>query len=174
MNILKYPHEILRQRVEEFDFENCILDPEKLEAELIKTMLANDGIGLAAPQVGIQVRVFVMGWSGDPQSAQAFFNPIVVKNTADVADLEEGCLSFPGIYVNIKRPTAILARWQNSKGEWQESEFDGYNCKCFLHELDHLEGIVFQDRVSPLKWALAVKKSKPKKIKIVKIKRKFK
>ena len=71
-------------------------------------------------------------------------------------------MSFSGIYVNIKRPTAIKARWQNSSGEWQESEFNGYDCKCFLHELDHLEGIVFQDRVSALKWAMAVKKSQPK------------
>jgi peptide deformylase len=76
--------------------------------------------------------------------------------------LEEGCLSFPGIFVNIKRPRAIKARWQNSKGEFVEGEFTGYDCKCFLHELDHLEGIVFQDRVSPLKWAMGVKKSKRK------------
>ena len=78
----------------------------------------------------------------------------------DVVDMEEGCLSFPGIYVNIKRPTKIKARWQNSRGEFEEGEFDGYNCKCFLHEYDHLEGITFQDRVSTLKWALAVKKTK--------------
>jgi len=160
LKIVKFPNEVLRQKVEEFDFENCILDPEKLEAELIETMFAHDGIGLAATQVGITVRVFVMGHKDNPKAAQAFFNPIVVKTTDTVQDLEEGCLSFPGIYVNIKRPTKILARWQNSKGEWQESEFDGYNCKCFLHELDHLEGIVFQDRVSTLKWALAVKKTK--------------
>ena len=143
-----------------FDFENCILDPEKLEAELIETMFAHDGIGLAATQVGITARVFAMGHKDHPETAQAFFNPMVVKTTDTVEDLEEGCLSFPGVYVNIKHPTKILARWQNSKGEWQESEFDGYNCKCFLHELDHLEGIVFQDRVSTLKWALAVKKTK--------------
>lgn len=160
LNIVKFPNKILRQKSEEFDFENCILDPEKLEAELIETMFAHDGIGLAATQVGIAVCVFVMGHKDNPETAQAFFNPIVVKTTDTVEDLEEGCLSFPGIYVNIKRPTKILARWQNSKGEWQESEFDGYNCKCFLHELDHLQGIVFQDRVSTLKWALAVKKTK--------------
>jgi len=174
LDIIKFPNEVLRQKVEEFDFENCILDPEKLEAELIETMFAHDGIGLAATQVGITVRVFVMGHKDNPESAQAFFNPIVVKWTDEVEDLEEGCLSFPGMYANIKRPKKILARWQNSKGEWQESEFDGYNCKCFLHELDHLEGIVFQDRVSPLKWAMAVKKSKPKKVKVIKVKRKFK
>ena len=160
LKIVKFPNKILRQKPEEFDFENCILDPEKLEAELIETMFAHDGIGLAATQVGIAVCVFVMGHKDNPETAQAFFNPIVVKTTDTVEDLEEGCLSFPGIYVNIKRPTKILARWQNSKGEWQESEFDGYNCKCFLHELDHLQGIVFQDRVSTLKWALAVKKTK--------------
>jgi len=165
LNIVKFPDNMLREKTEEFDFENCVLDPVKLEQELIETMLANDGIGLAATQVGLPLRVFVMGHKATPELAQAFFNPIVVATTDTIEDLEEGCLSFPGIYVNIKRPTAIKARWQNSKGEWQESEFDGYNCKCFLHELDHLEGIVFKDRISPLKWAMAVKKLKNRKFK---------
>lgn len=160
LNIVKFPSDILRQRMPEFDFENPELDPEQLEKDLIDIMLANDGIGLAANQVGIKARVFAMGHRANPESAQAFFNPMIVANVDEVEDMEEGCLSFPGIYVNIKRPKKILARWQNSKGEWQQSEFDGYNCKCFLHELDHLEGIVFQDRVSTLKWALAVKKTK--------------
>jgi peptide deformylase len=160
LKIIKFPDPVLRHQAEEFDFENCLLDPVKLEKDLIETMLAHDGIGLAATQVGIPVRVFVMGWKGAPEEAQAFFNPMVVATVNEVEDLEEGCLSFPGIYVNIKRPKKILARWQTSNGEWQEAEFEGYNCKCFLHELDHLEGIVFQDRVSPLKWGLAVKKSK--------------
>ena len=123
-------------------------------------MFANQAIGLAANQVGVKARVFVMGHRQFPDTAQGFFNPEVVKTVDAVEDLEEGCLSFPNIYVNIKRPKRILARWQNSAGEWQESEFSGYDCKCFLHELDHLEGVVFQDRVSNLKWALAVKKAK--------------
>jgi len=162
LNIVKFPDKILRERMPIFDFNDPVLflDPVKLEQEMIETMFAHDGIGLAANQVGIGARVFVMGHKDHPESAQAFFNPMVIKATDTINDLEEGCLSFPGVYVNIKRPTKILARWQNSKGEWQESEFDGYNCKCFLHELDHLEGIVFQDRVSTLKWALAVKKTK--------------
>ena len=160
MNLVKFPNSILREKIEDFDFSNPSTDPLALEKSMIDKMLAHDGIGLAANQVGINARVFVMGWRGDPASAQAFFNPVVVATVDETEDLEEGCLSFPGIYVNIKRPKKILARWQNSKGEWQESEFDGYNCKCFLHELDHLEGIVFKDRISTLKWALAVKKSK--------------
>jgi peptide deformylase len=163
LNIVKFPSTILREKLPEFDFNNPLTDPVELEKTMIETMMAYDGIGLAANQVGIPARMFVMGHREYPESAQAFFNPMVVATVDTVEDMEEGCLSFPGIYVNIKRPTKILARWQNSKGEWQESEFDGYNCKCFLHELDHLEGIVFQDRVSTLKWALAVKKTKKRK-----------
>jgi peptide deformylase len=173
LQIIKFPDKILREKIPDFDFENPSIDPVQLEKDMIETMLAYDGIGLAANQVGLRHRVFVMGYRGDPEAAQAFFNPMVVATTDTVEDLEEGCLSFPGIYVNIKRPTAIKARWQNSKGEWQESEFDGYNCKCFLHELDHLEGIVYQDRVSSIKWSMALKKLKPKKFKTVRVRRKY-
>lgn len=160
MNIIKFPDPILRERMPEFDFNNPSHDPEQLEAAMIAKMLAHDGIGLAANQVGIRARMFVMGHKDNPEAAQAFFNPVVIANVDQIADMEEGCLSFPGVYVNIKRPTKIRVQWQNSKGEVQQDEFDGYNCKCFLHELDHLEGIVFQDRVSALKWAMAVKKTK--------------
>ncbi len=159
MNIVTFPNQILRERIPEFDFANPSLDPVQLEKDMITKMFSEDGIGLAANQVGIKARMFVMGHRDYPDAAQAFFNPMVVATVDETEDLEEGCLSFPGVYVNIKRPKKIKARWQNSKGEWQEDVFDGYNCKCFLHELDHLEGIVFQDRVSQLKWALAVKKS---------------
>ncbi len=162
LNIIKFPNPILRQRMPEFNFADPIVNPVELEKDMIEIMLQNDGIGLAANQAGIAARVFVMGHQSNPAAAQAFFNPVIIGNTEEIADLEEGCLSFPGIYVNIKRPTKIKARWQNSKGEFEEGEFDGYNCKCFLHEYDHLEGITFQDRVSALKWAMAVKKIKQK------------
>ena len=160
LQIIKFPNPILRDRMPEFDFSNPIIDPVELEKSMLEVMFQHDGIGLAANQVGINTRVFAMGHKDNPDAAQAFFNPVIVANTEDIADMEEGCLSFPGIYVNIKRPTKIKARWQNSRGEFEEGEFDGYNCKCFLHEYDHLEGITFQDRVSTLKWALAVKKTK--------------
>ena len=163
LKIVKFPDTVLRTQVTEWDFQNPPTNPVQVENVMLDTLFAHHGIGLAAPQVGLPYRVFTMGYSGSPESAQAFFNPIVVKTVDDIDDWEEGCLSFPGVYVNIKRPKKILARWQNAKGEWQESEFDGYNCKCFLHELDHLEGIVFQDRVSPLKWAMAVKKANKRK-----------
>jgi peptide deformylase len=160
MNIIKFPHPLLRERLQEFDFSNPVIDPKKLEHDMLNLMYANNGIGLAANQIGINARVFVMGHKDTPANGMAFFNPIVVANTDTINDLEEGCLSFPGIFVKIKRPSAIKARWQNSSGEWSEQEFKGYDCKCFLHEYDHLEGITFQDRVSTLKWAISVKKSK--------------
>ena len=163
MNIIKFPNPTLREKILDFDFKNAQMDPVQLEKDMLEIMYRYDGIGLAANQVGVNARVFVMGHKDRPEDGMAFFNPVVVvANTDDIEDLEEGCLSFPGIYVNIKRPKAIKARWQTSKGEVMEGEFRGYECKCFLHELDHLEGIVFQDRVSPIKWAMGVKKSKRK------------
>lgn len=160
--IVKFPDPILRERMPDFDFANPVMDPIELEKNMLKTMYEQDGIGLAANQVGVRTRMFVMGHKQNPEAGQAFFNPHIIANTEDIEDIEEGCLSFPGIYIKIKRPTAIRAKWQNSQGEWEEGEFEGYNCKCFLHEYDHLEGITFKDRISDIKWALGVKKSKTK------------
>jgi len=162
MNIVKFPDPILREQMPLFDFENPSHDPVQLEQDMLDLMIKFDGIGLAANQVGERVRMFVMGSKANPTKGIAFFNPEVIANTENLLDLEEGCLSFPGIYVKIKRPSAIKARWQNSKGEVMEGEFTGYDCKCFLHELDHLEGVVFQDRASSIKWALGLKKLKRK------------
>ena len=159
LKIIKFPNEILREKMPEFDFASPSHDPVQLEKDLIEAMFANNGMGLSANQAGIRARVFVMGHANDPTSAQAFFNPEVLANVDTVEDLEEGCLSFPGIYVKVKRPTKIKARWQNAQGDYQEGEFENYACKCFLHELDHLEGIVFKDRVSDLKWTKGVKES---------------
>jgi len=163
LTLVKFPDPILRQRMPEFDFANPVMDPIELEKAMLEIMFAADGIGLAANQVGINARVFVMGHRVNPEAAQAFFNPVIIGNTEEIVDMEEGCLSFPSIYVKIKRPRKIRARWQDRTGAWQEGEFEDYQCRCFLHELDHLEGIVFQDRVSTLKWALAVKKTQKRK-----------
>jgi len=160
--IVKFPDPILSEQMPAFDFENPIYDPKKLEYDMLDTMYSNGGIGLSANQVGIRTRVFVMGSKQNPDNGMAFFNPKIIANTDSIEDLEEGCLSFPGIYVKIKRPTAIKAQWQNSNGELMEGIFEDYECKCFLHELDHLEGITFKNRVSSLKWAMSVKKSKRK------------
>lgn len=162
MKINLFPEPVLREQMPNFDFENPITDPVQLEKDMIETMLAGGGIGLSANQVGVRTRMFVMGHPQFREHAQAFFNPIIVGVTEDLIEDYEGCLSFPQVYAKIKRPRGVLVRFQNSKGESQEAEFFNTECRCFLHEFDHLEGIVFKDRVSTLKWALAVKKSKRK------------
>jgi peptide deformylase len=160
LKIIKFPDTILRERMPEFDFSNPIMDPKELEKQMIETMFANNGIGLSACQVGIKTRVFVMGSAEFPDHAVGVFNPVILETDSGSTEDTEGCLSFPGIFANIKRPKAITAQWQNSSGETISSEVDGYTARCFLHEFDHLEGIVYQDRLSPLKWAMSVKKSK--------------
>lgn len=165
LTIVKHPNPILEERMPEFDFGNPITDPVQLEKDMIETMLASGGIGLAANQVGVQTRMFVMGHPKFKEHAQAFFNPIILGVTDDIIEDEEGCLSFPQVYAKIKRPRGVLVRFQNSKGETQEAEFFGTECRCFLHEFDHLEGITYKDRLSQLKWALAVKKSTKRKYK---------
>jgi peptide deformylase len=165
LTIIKNPDPILAERMPEFDFENPVTDPVQLEKDMIETMLEKGGIGLAANQVGVKTRMFVMGHPKYRDHAQAFFNPVIAGITEDTLEEEEGCLSFPNIYVKIKRPRGVLVRFQNSKGEMQEAEFFGTECRCFLHEFDHLEGITYKDRLSTLKWALAVKKSTKRKFK---------
>lgn len=160
MKLITYPNPILKEQMPVFDFKNSDIDPLQLEKDLLQFLYATDGIGLSANQVGIRANVFVMGHRENPENGTAFFNPEVLEVTDDLVNMEEGCLSFPGIFVKIKRPAKIKARWQNAKGEIEEGIFEGYDCKCFLHELDHLCGITMRDRVSSLKWEMGVKKSK--------------
>jgi peptide deformylase len=144
---------------------DTIKDPEHRLVTIAGIMKQIDEWDLATRRKKLAEAQDIADYNRQHFFSQAFFNQVVLASVDDVEDMEEGCFSFPGIYVNIKRPNKILARWQNSDGELQEAVFEGYNCKCFLHELDHLEGIVFQDRVSTLKWAMAVKKTKKRNFK---------
>lgn len=159
MKLVTSYHPLLREYITPFDFENPSTDPLKLEKDMLEFMFLTNGVGLAANQIGCSARMFVMGHRDSKELGQAFFNPIVISASDAVNDMEEGCLSFPNVYVKIKRPQTIKAQWHDSRGQVQLGEFTGYDCKCFLHELDHLNGITFQDRISPLKWAMAVKQS---------------
>jgi peptide deformylase len=163
LKLVKFPDSILARAMPDFDFSNPVMDPKELERSMIDFMCEQRGIGLAANQVGIETRVFVMGNPNNPEIGKAFFNPIIEEVTEDSIELTEGCLSFPNIFVKVKRPLKIKARWQNSNSDWEVGQFEDYACKCFLHEFDHLNGITFHDRVSTLKWALAVKKSRNRK-----------
>jgi peptide deformylase len=121
-------------------------------------MIDNNGIGLAANQIGLDAKVFVMGDS--VENSTICINPTVLQYTEETQNDIEGCLSFPNVYVKIKRPTEILAEWYNENLEKQTVKIDGYSAKCYLHELDHLLGITMKDRTSTLKWNMASKKAK--------------
>lgn len=140
-------------------------DSEYLESKMIEFMIKNHGIGLAANQINLQKRVFVMGSEDlvDFPKPLALFNPIILEQSQDLIEDREGCLSYPGIFLKIKRPSWIVGGYQNSKGSYVEQKFKGYAAKCFQHELDHLNGICFVDKVSQLKLQLAMKKLRKRK-----------
>ena len=125
---------------------------------MVEVMLANNGIGLSANQVGLDAQDFVMG--DKENNCTMCINPEIVQHTEETSMEVEGCLSFPGMYVKIKRPTEILAKWFDENLKEQSVKIDGYTAKCFLHEWDHLQGINMKDRVSKLKWDMATKKMK--------------
>ena len=153
------PHQSLIQHSEDWNF---LIDQnaEQLEKSMIDFMIEANGIGLAANQIGIVKRVFVMGSNNIPGFPAPFavFNPRIVEASTEMVTDQEGCLSYPGLFLTVKRPSWIVAEYQNAKGDTIEARFDGYLSKCFQHELDHLDGICFVDKVSPLKLNLAMKK----------------
>ena len=158
MKLIKYPNDFLDKKVKEVDLENPGFDPVELKKEMVEFMLANNGIGLSANQIGLDAQVFVMGDS--IENSTMCINPTVLQYTSDTQDDIEGCLSFPNIFVKIKRPKEILARYWNENLEECTVKIEGYSAKCYLHELDHLLGITFKDRVSKLKWDMATKKAR--------------
>jgi peptide deformylase len=158
MKLLFHPDEFLSKQVKAVDLENPGFDPVELKKEMTELMLASNGIGLSANQVGLDAQVFVMGDS--VENSTICINPTVLQYTQETVDDVEGCLSFPNIFVKIKRPKEILAEWYDENLEKQTVKIEGYSAKCYLHELDHLLGITFKDRASKLKWNMATKKAR--------------
>ena len=158
MNLIKYPNEFLEREVKDVDLENPGFDPVELKKEMVEFMIANNGIGLSANQIGLDAKVFVMGDS--VENSTMCINPTVLQYTQDTVVDVEGCLSFPNVFVKIKRPKEILARYWNENLEECTVKIEGYSAKCYLHELDHLLGITFKDRASKLKWDMAQKKAR--------------
>lgn len=116
----------------------------KLALDMHEFMAKKDAIGLAAPQIGISRRLFVMNVEGKTLTC---FNPEALDATVDqTMPFLEGCLSFPDEYVETQRPRKILARFQNFMGTWEEMELEGLAAVCYQHELDHLDGITMHER----------------------------
>ena len=158
MKLVYYPNEILNREVKDVDLKNLGFDPVELKKEMVELMLASGGIGLSANQVGLDAKVFVMGDS--MSNSTMCINPTVLQYTEETVSDIEGCLSFPNIFVKIKRPKEILVQYWNENLEECKVKIEGYSAKCYLHELDHLLGITFKDRASKLKWNMATKKAR--------------
>lgn len=153
-NLVPESDPILREILPLFDFSNPPVDPNAFASSLVETCKKFGGIGLSANQCGFRHRVFVMG-SGDEYVA--FFNPKIVGSSGE-AHMEEGCLSFPRLTLKITRAAVITVEYQDFTGETKKQTFSGISARCFLHELDHLMGIVYTERAKSLALELGLKK----------------
>ena len=159
LEIVNYPAPVLLtvgKPVEHFD--------DRLESfveDMFETMYHAKGVGLAAPQVAVANRIFVMDCSGGEDEMQkiAIINPEIVHVEGEQIG-EEGCLSFPGIYQKIQRSLRTIVRAQDVSGDWFELDGTELTARCMLHETDHCDGIVFLDRMTPLKREMAKRKIK--------------
>lgn len=140
------------ERVESFDEEL-----HRLIDDLLETMYEADGIGLAAPQVGVTARVFVYDIRDSDIDARVLVNPAIVDRDGSSRD-EEGCLSLPGLTEIVERAEHVSVRGFDPDGNPVEFEADGLLSRCIQHESDHLDGVLFIDRVSPIKRKMLLRK----------------
>lgn len=148
-------HSVLHEVLPEFDFSNPPVNPNEFASTLVETCKKHKGYGLSANQCGFKHRVFVMG-AGDEYVA--FFNPKVISLSDEMALMDEGCLSYPLLSLKISRPKEIMVEYQDFNGELRNTKLVGISARCFLHELDHMNGIVYTSRVKPLAFQMAMKK----------------
>ena len=162
--ILTEPNKILREKsliVDEVDKEL-----QKLMSDMLETMYAAPGIGLAAIQVGVPKRVIVIDISqkDGPRDPMFFVNPEIISKSDNNSTYEEGCLSVPGQFAEIDRPDKCHVKYLDYNGQAKEIKAEGMLATCIQHEMDHLEGVLFIDYLSRLKKTMIIKKlSKQKK-----------
>lgn len=145
---------IMFEQLKEFDFTNPPVDPNEFASSLVETCMKNNGIGLSANQCGFPHRVFVMGAGEEFISC---FNPKLISSEGEI-HASEGCLSFPLLMLKITRPKSINVEYQDWNGEKHTTRFDGMSARVFLHELDHMNGIVYTTRAKPLALKSGMKK----------------
>jgi peptide deformylase len=130
----------------------------KLIRDMFETMYAEEGVGLAAPQVGVSERIIVVDPHNDEVAAFALINPEIVDTSKETEKGEEGCLSIPGLRDLVERSVRVVVRGTTVEGEPRELELSGLPARIIQHEIDHLDGILFFDRLSPLKRKLLLAK----------------
>ena len=157
LTILEFPDERLRQKAKPVEMVDDGI--RKLIDDMFETMYAAPGIGLAATQVNVQRRLLVLDISEEKNQPLALINPEVLTREGQ-EESDEGCLSVPGVFEKVKRAEKIRVKALNRDGESFEMDADGLLAVCIQHEIDHLEGKLFVDYLSPLKRQLARKKVK--------------
>jgi len=158
--ILLYPDPLLLMRSAEINsFDKNLVN---LSKDLIDTMYDADGVGLAAPQIGINKRIFVMDCSSENEEkdCRVVINPEIEHASEELGSYKEGCLSIPGITEEISRPKVIKVLYQDVNGVLQRDTYDDLWSICFQHELDHLNGKLFIDHLRPMKKILVKNKMK--------------
>jgi len=157
--IFVYGHPVLRKVSEDIEKD----DPEvkQVAADLFETMYNSEGIGLAAPQIGKSLRIFVIDGSAvsddEPLLAdfkKIFINPRIVEQNGEFKPMNEGCLSIPNIREEVDRESHIRITYYDENWEFHDEVYDGYKARIIQHEYDHLDGILFTDKVSPLRKKL--------------------
>ncbi len=163
--IVAYGHPTLKKVAEDIDSDYPGLD--ELIANMFETMYSSSGIGLAAPQVNQSIRLFIIDASplADdlPELAdfkKIFINPYINEESADMVTAEEGCLSIPNIRENVDRPNEILLEYYDENWKFVEEKFDGMKARIIQHEYDHLEGVLFVEKISTLRRTLLSRKLK--------------
>jgi len=163
MKLIEAPDTWLDRAVKPFDFE--ALDAVEVSGEMCKIMMTSNGIGLSANQVGLDAQIFVIRPLEHAEIKKPFavINPQILEVDEETVYGPEGCLSYPGLVLHLKRPKRIVAQFLDIDAKECIIEFVGIDARCFLHEYDHLNGVTFTDRVSKLKLDMAQKKLKKQK-----------
>ena len=162
IQLFQYPHETLSQVSTQWTDKDRIQgydDMERFETDMIKLMLDERGMGLAANQIGFTKRFFAIGHDSFDtfQKHVIIWNPQVINSSIEKVIDVEGCLSFKDVFVKVERPKTIEVQYETTQGKTEFAKLDGMESKCFQHELDHLDGITFNKRVSKLRWQMANK-----------------
>ena len=157
MELVKQNDPILKRSLEDFDFSNPPFDPIEFAQNLIKLLYEHNGLGIAANQIGVPYRIFAM--RGSPENFVCF-NPKIVSVSKDKVVLEEGCLTYPGLIVKIKRPSMVRIRFNTPNGDTLTKQFIGMTARICQHEYDHLEGIQFFERANKFHRDQAMRKWK--------------
>ena len=162
--IYLYGSEVLRNENKEADLQ----DKEslaKLIADMRETLKVADGCGLAAPQVGVNLRVVIVDGRDLTETydylhdfERVMINPVVLEESEDTCEYSEGCLSVPGIYAEVRRPSKIKVEYYNENLEKVVEEFDRFGCRMVQHELSHLDGNLFVDNISPIRRKMMMRK----------------